>query len=483
MNDPLVVSCGVPDAEESPVDAALEAPSEDRRHGLGLRAQIMVALGVGFGLSVLLLGLATARLGERAIDADRRDAATGAAHALAVAARIPDAERRSLLSAVVGTGGIVGAEIVVGAERTRVGRPAGRGIEAERDGAVARVWIASAQGGAAGSLPGLLFLYVGITAGAILLLSYVLLTRLIVRPVEELTRASERVATSRREVRVPVQGAAEIARLAVSFNEMQAQLASERAALRSRLAELERATGDLEAAQRSLVRSEKMASVGRLSAGIAHEIGNPLTSILGLLELVESGEMSPDEQAEFLSRIRRETERIHRIIRDLLDFARGEAPASEAGATCDLVQVVEDAVRLVGPQKDLRHVTLERRFAEDVPPVPGSAPRLAQVVLNLLLNAADAIDGEGTIRLEVHRAEGGDAVELVVSDTGPGIPSDILEHLFEPFVTTKPAGEGTGLGLAVCHALIEQLGGTLDARNAPEGGARFTVKLPVAAPV
>lgn len=475
-----MVSCGVPDDERS-APAALEAKPEDRAHGLGLRAQIMVALGIGFGLSVLLLGLATARLGGRAIDADRRDAANGTAHVLATAAEMPERRRRALLSAVVGTGGIVGAEIVTGDDRVRVGRPVGDAIEAERDGAVARVWITSAQRGAAGTLPGLLFLYVGITAGAILLLSYVLLTRLIVRPVEDLTQASERVAQSGREVRVPVQGAAEIARLAVSFNEMQAQLASERAALKKRLGELERATEELEATQRSLVRSEKMASVGRLSAGIAHEIGNPLTSILGLLELVEDGDLPAGEQAEFLRRVRRETERIHHIIRDLLDFARGDAPESEAEASCDLVQVVEDAVRLVAPQKDLRQITLERRFAEDVPAARGSAPRLAQVVLNLLLNAADAIEGEGTIRLEVHPTEEGDAVELIVSDTGPGIPAEILDHLFEPFVTSKPAGEGTGLGLAVCHALIDRLGGSLDADNPPEGGARFTVRLPVAA--
>jgi len=135
-------------------------------------------------------------------------------------------------------------------------------------------------------------------------------------------------------------------------------------------------------------------------------------------------------------------------------------------------------VRLVGPQKDLRLVTLERRFEEDCAPARGSSARLAQVVLNLLLNAADAIDGEGTIRLEV--ASDDEWVTLVVQDTGPGIPEDVLPHIFEPFVTTKPTGEGTGLGLAVCHTLIERMGGTLTATNPPEGGARFAVQLPVA---
>lgn len=475
----------MPEADETGPGDALEARPGLRSHGIGLRAQIMVALGVGFALAVVLLGLATARLGGRAIDAERRRTAAATAALLAVAADLPAPRRRVALDAAIGSGGVIGAELARGGDvLARRGRTAGEALEVRRDGVVVRLWVASAQRGAGRALPGLLFLYVGITAGAILLLSYVLLTRLIVRPVEALTRASERLAKGRADARVPVHGAAEVARLAMSFNRMQAQLAEERAALERRLEELERTTAELETAQLSVVRSEKMASVGRLAAGIAHEIGNPLTSILGLLELVEGADLPAEEQREFLRRVRRETERIHHIIRDLLDFARGEPPEGEAEAACDLVEVVEDAVRLVGPQKDLRKVTLERRFADEVPRARGSASRLAQVVLNLLLNAADAIgageEGEGTIRLEVHPSEDGRHVQLVVSDTGPGIPADVLEHLFEPFVTTKPTGEGTGLGLAVCHTLVEQLGGALEADNPPEGGARFTVRLPVA---
>ncbi|HJL14695.1 MAG TPA: ATP-binding protein [Sandaracinaceae bacterium LLY-WYZ-13_1] len=467
------------DGTGSSTEDALGARAGMRRHGLGLRAQIMIALGVAFALAVVLLGMATARLGGRAVDADRRRAAEAEAELLAFAARLPEARRRAALEAAVGRAGVVGAALEGPTiEPVRRGRFEGARLEATHDGITATLWLESAERGASRALPGLLFLYVGITAAAILLLSYVLLTRLIVRPVEDLTRASERLARGRGEARVPIRGAAEVARLAVSFHAMQDQLAAERAALRSRLEELERTTAELSAAQRSLVRSEKMASVGRLAAGVAHEIGNPLTSILGLIELVEDGDLPADEQREFLGRVRRETERIHAIIRDLLDFARGEPAEGDADARCDLVEVVEDAVRLVGPQKDLRHVTLERRFAEEVPAVHGSASRLAQVVLNLLLNAADAIDGDGTIRLEVHPVDDR-WVELSVTDTGPGIDEDVLEHLFEPFVTTKPTGQGTGLGLAVCHTLVEQLGGTLGATNPPEGGARFTVRLPI----
>lgn len=459
-------------------DDALSGPGLSgvgREHGVGLRAQILVVLGLGFALSVILLGLATARLGSRAIDADRKSAAEGTARALLAAG-----PSEASLDALIGTGGIVGAELRAGSSEATIARGRRRGaasVEVEDGARALALWIEPAGR----SLPGLLFLYVGITAAAVLLLTYVLLGRSIVRPVEDLTRASERLARSPARVepeRVPVRGAAEVARLAVAFNAMQAELASERATLRRRLEELERTSVELASAQRSLVTSEKMASVGRLAAGVAHEIGNPLSAILGLVELVESGDLAPEQQREFLRRARKETERIHRIIRDLLDFAR-DAPAPAALQSCDLREVVEDAVRLVGPQKDLQRITIERRFAEDCPPARGEAARLAQVVLNLLLNAADAIQGEGTITLEVRPIEGG-FVELAVADTGPGIPASIREHLFEPFVTTKPPGQGTGLGLAVCHTIIERLGGTIEVDSPPEGGARFVVRLPIA---
>jgi signal transduction histidine kinase len=449
-------------------------PSGPREHGIGLRAQIVVALGVAFALSVGLLGMATVRLGGRALDADRHRSAEAAARVLLAAGAMEPAAQERALQGLTSGGAVLGVELVDDdgplATHGRVQGPAA--IELREGTRVVRVWL-DAESSARRSMSGLVFLYVGITAAAILLLTYVLLGRTIVRPVEELTRASERIAEGG-EARVPVRGAAELARLAVAFNAMQSQLAVEKAALRQRLTELERTTAELASAQRSLVRSEKLASVGRLAAGVAHEIGNPLSAILGLVELVQSGDLSREDEREFLRRVSKETERIHHIIRDLLDFARTE-PSAEGEASCDLVEVVEDAVRLVGPQKDLRQVTIERVF-EESPRVRGSGARLAQVVLNLLLNAADAIEGEGVIRLEVRPV--GDGVELAVADTGPGIAPEVREHLFEPFVSTKPTGQGTGLGLAVCHTLVEQLGGRIEAGDAPGGGARFTVWLP-----
>ncbi|MEA5559530.1 sensor histidine kinase, partial [Nodularia spumigena] len=167
--------------------------------------------------------------------------------------------------------------------------------------------------------------------------------------------------------------------------------------------------------------------------------------------------------------------RIHGILRELLDFARQGTAADDVSARADLRAVVEDAAALVAPEGRGR-LRIERAL-DDVPEVVGSADRLVQVVLNLLLNAKDAMNGQGTVRVGLTRE--GEHALLTIADEGPGIAPEVLERLFEPFVTTKPVGQGTGLGLAVCHTLVERLGGTIDASNPPEGGARFELRLPL----
>jgi C4-dicarboxylate-specific signal transduction histidine kinase len=262
----------------------------------------------------------------------------------------------------------------------------------------------------------------------------------------------------------------------VAFNAMARDLRLEKAALEARLSELEQTTLVLRSTQDQLIRSEKLAGVGRLAAGVAHEIGNPLAAILGLVELLQLGSLSRNEESEFLARIRNETERIHLIIRDLLDYARTQPKELEPHATADLEKVVEEAVALVAPQKDLRRVTLERRVHDGAVTVRGSAHELTQIVVNLLLNAADAVQGDGHILVELSPRD--TEVELTIADSGAGIPESVRDKLVDPFVTTKPAGQGTGLGLAVCNAIVERLGGSIAGDNLPQRGARFTVRLP-----
>lgn len=451
----------------------------ERRYGLGLRAQILIALSAAFVLSFTGLGIVVMQVTKRAQEIEREKRIVATADALKVAITavhgavpIPDA-----LSRLVGRAGVIGVEIArPGEQPVRFGETPGKpdAVTTFGAGETLSLWAVPSDLKSAGLLGELLRLYLFLTGAFILLIAYVALTRLIVRPVENLTRAAERLGSGKLNHEVPVGGAAEVASLAVRFNRMARELRTERSALEARLIDLERATADLRATQDQLVRSEKLASVGRLGAGIAHEIGNPLAAILGLVEILQMGGLADAEQAEFLKRIRSETERIHRIIRELLDYSRNQPEAASPDAQADLVEVVEHAVKLLAPQSDLRRITIERRFEEDVMLVRGSADELSQIVLNLLLNATDAIAGEGNILVQVQSE--GDDVQLMVTDSGPGIPEALRDKLFEPFVTSKPAGKGTGLGLAVCLALVHRYGGTIHADNAPHGGARFDVR-------
>ncbi len=325
----------------------------------------------------------------------------------------------------------------------------------------------------------LFLFYLGLTASTVLLLTYVLLTYFIVRPIDRLRLASERLAAGRLRTRVPVQGAAEVARLAATFNEMAGQLRDDRASLQQRLEELEQTTAELTTAQEQLIRSARLAAVGRLSAGVAHEIGNPLAAIRGLLDLMQLGDLDREEEKEFVTRIQRETERIHHTIRDLLDFSRNDSsPDGRIESSADLAEVVSDTVKLIDRQSRFRDIELALALDEGLSRVRGDHERLRQLLLNLLFNAADALGGKG--RIEVRTRNGAGVVELLVEDDGPGIDSEILDQVFDPFVTTKAAGQGTGLGLAVCYTIVERLGGTIEASNRRQGGASFEVRLPAA---
>jgi two-component system NtrC family sensor kinase len=442
----------------------------------------MLALIVAFGAAFVLLSLVSARLDESERAEEELMRATALAEAFTAAV---DARGEGLDSSLVS--GMIEAGY---ADRIEVRPPEGKlqswgVLEGEPDAAITgdsgveiRVWVPASDAGDS-ARRNLFVFYLGLTAATVLLLTYVLLTYFIVRPIDRLRLGAERLAAGRLRTEVPVQGAAEVARLAATFNEMAAQLRADRVALQDRLEELERTTAELTAAQEQLIRSARLAAVGRLSAGVAHEIGNPLAAIRGLVDLMQMGDLDPEEEREFVTRIKVETERIHRTIRDLLDFSRSEPGADpRIESSANLAEVVSDTVKLVDRQARFRDIDLALELDEGLPRVRGDHERLRQLLLNLLFNAADALGGRGTIA--VRASNGGGVIRLTVEDDGPGIDETILDQVFDPFVTTKAAGQGTGLGLAVCHTIVEGIGGSIAAGNRPEGGAAFEVRLPAA---
>lgn len=442
----------------------------------------MLALIVAFGAAFVLLSLVTARLEESESVEEQRTRAAGLAAALASGAGV-DGEALSdeSIAGMVSRGLVERVEFHVPGGSLRswgVIDGAPDAVLTTPSGMELRVWVpAGARGDA--TRRSLFVFYLGLTAATVMLLTYVLLTYFIVRPIDRLRLASERLAAGRLQTSVPVQGAAEVARLAATFNEMAGLLREDRAALQDRLEDLQRTTEELTTAQEQLVRSARLAAVGRLSAGVAHEIGNPLAAIRGLLDLMQTGDLDAQEEKEFIGRIQGEAERIHHTIRDLLDFSRNEpGQGVRVEASADLAEVVSDTIKLIDRQTRFRDIELTLALADGIPRVRGDHERLRQLLLNLLFNAADALGGKG--RIDVSTTHGGEVARLLVEDDGPGIDEAILEQVFDPFVTTKAPGQGTGLGLAVCHTIVDELGGSIEAANRQQGGAAFEVTLPAA---
>ncbi|HET6437778.1 MAG TPA: ATP-binding protein [Anaeromyxobacter sp.] len=311
--------------------------------------------------------------------------------------------------------------------------------------------------------------------------------RQLIRPVVALVHATRRVASDQLETEIPITWSGELGALATSFNEMTRSLRQARAELQDLMVGLEQQVQDrtaaLRTAQDQLVRSEKLSSLGRLSASIAHEINNPLAGILTFAKLMirtlEQG--LPDEPTrrslvKHLSLVQRETERCTAIVRNLLEFAR-ERPL--AVKDVDINAVVEEALQLLQNPIQLNDLRLTKALAP-LPPVRADFGQLRQACVNVIMNACEALPRGGRLSVESRVVTGGGAVELFFQDDGPGIPPERLPRIFDPFFTTKE--KGTGLGLSVVYGIVERHGGTIDIRSAPGQGTSVTIRIPAGRP-
>jgi signal transduction histidine kinase len=318
-------------------------------------------------------------------------------------------------------------------------------------------------------------LYMMLIGLALLVGVYFSVTALIIRPLDQISRAAKRVASANHRLELPRPRSEELATLAASLQTMTDRLANEETALRRKVEELEQAHVKLETAQAQVVRSERLASVGQLAAGLAHEIGNPLAAMQGMQDLILDGGMDAEQQLDFTRRMRKETERISSIIRNLLDFARPRQPDQTTDEPGNVESAVNETLTLVAPQPLLREIQLAVDVYPELPPVTLGQGPLTQVVLNLVLNAATACRDGGRVRVRAQRR--GEHIQLVVEDNGPGVAPDLVDRVFEPFVSSKDVGEGSGLGLSVCRGLVEASGGRIYLDTEYEEGARFVAEL------
>ncbi|OGA53379.1 MAG: hypothetical protein A3G25_06185 [Betaproteobacteria bacterium RIFCSPLOWO2_12_FULL_63_13] len=314
--------------------------------------------------------------------------------------------------------------------------------------------------------------------------------RLIQVPLNDLEEGARRLASGDLEQTIPVRSDDEFGQLSGSFNAMTRALRQSRLELHEWAHTLEekveKRTRELRAAQAEAVRGEKLASVGLLAAGIAHELNNPLTGILTFAHLLRQKLPDDSPDAEDLDLIIRETKRCAAIIRRLLDFAREKPPEKKFA---DLNPIIEDTTRIIERPAHLRNIEITLELDTDLPLVWVDEDLFKQVIMNLLVNAQHAIEEKGGITVRTRRCpdprppEPGappvPMVEISVIDTGCGIPENIIHRVFDPFFTSKKVGSGTGLGLSVSHGIVKAHGGAIEVESTEGEGSTFRVFLPI----
>jgi signal transduction histidine kinase len=348
-----------------------------------------------------------------------------------------------------------------------------------------------------------------------------LLSRVLVKPLKDLVRLTQKISDGDFSQKIEVSTKNEIGQLISSFNRMIERLRENQENLDNYLKSLELANKKLKQAQEELIRTEKLASIGRFAAGVAHEVGNPLGAILGYTSILEKDGVDREESKDYLKRIEKEIERINRIVRELLDFAR---PSKFEIHDVEINKVVENTLSLISYQKIFEAIETQLELQPDLPMIKGDESQLSQVLVNIILNAIDAMPDGGILRIQTEDllienrledpfqqfyprrrredpvesdysrlrkldplstalskfSKGERLVKIRISDTGLGIEKEDLERIFDPFFTTKEPDKGTGLGLSISLRIVESMGGKIRVESEVGKGSAFEIYFPAA---
>jgi len=336
------------------------------------------------------------------------------------------------------------------------------------------LWTSQLQGLEEKFTPLILVLYVVLFAIVIAVFGTLFLSKVMVKPLKKMVDATEKISRGNFDVKVAVDSENELGHLAGAFNSMTGELAKREQSLALKLRELEQMNRELQKTQDQLVVSEKMASVGKLAAGVAHEIGNPLSIISGYLEILSRSKNLDGREKDLAGRVEGELRRINQIIRELLEYSRPAKPELE---TVDLNSIITETLKLIEVQKGFSNIETRLELSPGLPVINAGRNQLKQVLVNVFLNALDAMPGQGTLKLRTYATEG-EPREVVaeVSDSGKGIPRESLSKIFDPFFTTKEPGKGVGLGLSISLKLMEVMKGRIEVESEPDKGSIFRLR-------
>ncbi|MBL0732083.1 MAG: HAMP domain-containing protein [Desulfosarcina sp.] len=342
----------------------------------------------------------------------------------------------------------------------------------------------------AGQTQQIIFIYLLINTAILTFISVKRISRATVKPLKRLLNNAEEFREDGDMLfLIHEKESDEFSRLSSSLNRMLQRIANDKEKLKANVKSLKKTNIKLKEAQKELVKAEKLASVGRLSAGIAHEIGNPISIITGYLELLKQQDISDNEKNDFLHRTEDEINRINTIIRQLLDFSRN---SEENVKNISVHEIINDISQISSIQPLLSDVIIELRLAAQKDIITADSGQLRQVFMNLIINAADSIASslekiKGRIYITTENiektlfgaAEPVQILKIMFTDNGPGISETDIENIFDPFYTTKEPGKGTGLGLYVCFMIIDKMGGKIEVKSSKYNNTTISITLPL----
>jgi signal transduction histidine kinase len=303
-------------------------------------------------------------------------------------------------------------------------------------------------------------------------------------PINRLTKEITSMNSENPSFRIKGEGSKEIGRLLEAINkgadrleELRTDLEQKIQMAKADLEEEKKLKQELEKAQTQLLQAEKMASLGKMAAGVAHQLNNPLGGITLFTQLVLEDYDLPEKAKEDLQRILKDAQRCRDTVRELLEFARQTRKMMQPH---DLNKAITRTLFLLENQTLFHNISIEKKLAPSLPPVYADIQQLNHLLMNIILNAAEAMEGQGNLSIQTELCNDQKRLLLAISDSGPGIPEDVRQHIFEPFFTTKEPGKGTGLGLSMVYGIVQNHGGKIHTLTQPGKGTTFIIELQTA---